>query len=102
MGTGAKMARVMAAAVEDTTRAHRWMVENAGPLKVDIHCIAVGGSSANAITLMMPGYVIDDHGIINVPEIGVIMDKGGEVVQRVFIKPCLLRYGHNNNKLKQL
>jgi acetyl esterase/lipase len=79
IGIGQKMARAIAAAAEDATRAHRWMVENAGLLKVDIHRIAVGGTSAGAITSMMLGYVLDDHGVIDVPEIGVILDKSGEL-----------------------
>jgi acetyl esterase/lipase len=70
-------AEAVGAAVEDATTSHRWMVANAAALNVDTTRIAVGGTSAGAITSLMLAYCLDDFGVSELPEIGAVMDLWG-------------------------
>lgn len=70
-------ARAVGAAAEDATTAHRWMVENAAALNIDTTRIAVGGTSAGAITSLILAYCLDDYGVTELPDIGAAMDLWG-------------------------
>ena len=76
-------AEAITAASEDATTAHRWMVQNAADLQLDTTRIAVGGLSAGAITSLNLAYCLDDFGIVDLPEIGAVIDLAGALYEFV-------------------
>lgn len=75
--TGNPLAGGMAAAAEDATRAHRWLMENAVPLAIDGGRVAIGGGSAGSITALLVAYTLDDHAVTDLPVVGAVMDLWG-------------------------
>jgi acetyl esterase/lipase len=73
---GAYTLRIVAA-VEDATRALRWMAENAHSLHVNEDSLAIGGQSAGAITSLLAAYAIDDYGVADIPAISALVDLSG-------------------------
>ena len=74
---GHDFARGVAAAVEDLIAAVRWMRDNADTYGIDPSRIAIGGSSAGAITSVMVAHCCDDLGVSDVPEIAAVMNLWG-------------------------
>jgi len=57
-------------AIEDSTNAYRWLVDNANTYNVDVDRIAVGGDSAGSTISMAVAYVVDDYMVPVEPPVG--------------------------------
>jgi len=69
--------RGVAAAAEDLIAAVRWIRDNAPVYGIDPWRIAIGGSSAGAITSVMVAHCCDDLGVTGLPEIAAVMNLWG-------------------------
>lgn len=72
--------REFVAGVEDVTKAHRWLVLNAAAHDVDVTRIVVGGNAAHGLVALGMAYVLDDHGVIDLPDIAIAVPLWGALL----------------------
>lgn len=90
-----------AAATEDGWAAYQWIASNASSLGVDINRIAVGGSSAGAVTALYMGYALDKTSVALPNTFAAVFDMWGVLVApSSYIQsgdaPLLITHGDND------
>lgn len=101
MLSGDPRSAAAAAATEDGWAAYQWLVNNASSLRVDINRVAVGGSSAGAVTALYMGYALDKTGVALPNTFAAVFDMWGvPVAPSSYIQtgdaPLLITHGDND------
>ena len=77
LGPGDPRGPAVAAAAEDGWAAYEWLVNNAVTLNIDVDRIAVGGSSAGAVTALYLGYGLEEIGVAPANTFAAVFDMWG-------------------------